>query len=405
MRDFLLFGLAPYVAMALPAGVLVWRSLSPSARRAWPEVCRQSAGFYRGGAVWRMGLGLILLGHAVAFLLPRPLMLWDRSPARLALLEGGALVLGLLSLAWLASVLRRPAGEGAAPLRQASADLLLLALAAVASVSGLAAAVLYRWGSQWYTLSLLPWFRSLVALRPDVSLVAPLPPLVRLHVLAGIAAVALLPFTRAFYALSWPAVRLGAWLGELRPVRRLPAIAEIGLAVVLTVLLTGAMRRVGVSQGYAPAQPVAFSHRLHAGKYRVPCLYCHYAAETSRHAGIPPAGVCMNCHRQLKVASAEVQKLKEAVAQRRRLRWVKVHNLPDFVFFSHSQHVRGSGLACQRCHGPVQAMERVSQVAPLTMGWCLDCHRREGVVPASQRTGKSRAFAATGGTDCGKCHY
>ncbi|HEV8581597.1 MAG TPA: respiratory nitrate reductase subunit gamma [Thermoanaerobaculia bacterium] len=403
MRDFFLFGLAPYVAAACLLGALVWRTLSPRARKALPEVCRESAALYRGAMLWRWGLGLLLLGHAVAFLMPRSLLLWDRSPLRLVLLEGAAFLAGLAGLAGLALLLRR-----SGRLRKSTADLLLLTLVAVVMVSGLAMAVLYRWGSQWYALSLLPWFRSLLALRPDVSHVAPLPPLVRLHVLAGMAAAGVLPFTRAFYALAWPAVLLGERIGTLRASRSIAAaeaMAALALAVFSGMLLMGALRRVGVSQGYAPAQPIAFSHRLHAGKYRVPCLYCHFAAETSRHAGIPPAGICMNCHGQLKVASAEVQKLKEAVAQRRRLRWTKVHNLPDFVYFSHSQHVRGGGVACQRCHGPVEAMERVSQTALLTMGWCLDCHRKEGIMPASQRTAKGRASAATGGLDCGKCHY
>jgi cytochrome c7-like protein len=180
--------------------------------------------------------------------------------------------------------------------------------------------------------------------------------------------------------------------------------AEIGLVVLCGLLFMGSLRRIGVSEGYAPAQPIAFSHEIHAGANRIPCLYCHFAAEQSRHAGIPPAGVCMNCHEHLRVASAEVEKLKEAVAQRRPLRWVKIHNLPDFVFFSHRQHVRGGRVACQRCHGPVETMARVAQEAPLTMGWCLDCHRREGIFLAPQRAGGRRAHV-TGGLDCGKCHY
>src|SRR6185436_2424643 len=295
------------------------------------------------------------------------------------------------------------------------ADALLLAALAVAIGSGLAAAVLHRWGSAWYSLSLLPWLRSLLTLQPDVSLVAPLPPVVRLHVLAGIFALAVLPFTRAILALAWPVLRLARGLAAAQrslPFRAAVAGSELALVALFGLLLMGSLRRVGVSQGYAPVQPIAFSHKIHAGDNHIPCQYCHFAAETSRHAGIPPAGVCMNCHSQLKVASAEVEKLKEAVEQRRPLRWTRIHNLPDFVYFSHSQHVRGGGLACQRCHGPVETMERVSQMAPLTMGWCLDCHRQEQVLPASQRAGgrgsahpAHPAHIATGGLDCGKCHY
>jgi hypothetical protein len=151
---------------------------------------------------------------------------------------------------------------------------------------------------------------------------------------------------------------------------------------------------VGVHQGYAPAQPIAFSHKLHAGDAHVPCLYCHFGARTSRHAGIPPSGVCMNCHALLQKQSEDIEKLKELVAERRPTTWVKVHNLPDFVYFNHSQHLLG-GVECQACHGHVERMTRVEQQSPLTMGWCLDCHR--------SRSGDPNAPAAN--LDCGKCHY
>jgi len=184
------------------------------------------------------------------------------------------------------------------------------------------------------------------------------------------------------------------------------------LAALLAVSTLGAfaastLRRVGVSEGYAPAQPIAFSHRIHTGENQIPCLHCHFAAEKSRHAGIPPLNVCMNCHTQLKIAAAEVEKLKEAVAQRRAVRWVTVHNLPDFVYFNHSQHVL-RGIACSACHGAVETMERVRQVAPLTMGWCIGCHRVKGVLPPSRRGEPAVAggtAAAIGGQDCSKCHY
>lgn len=188
---------------------------------------------------------------------------------------------------------------------------------------------------------------------------------------------------------------------------------RVGLAGILLVLgalgalLADALRRVGSSQGYAPQQPIAFSHRLHAGDRQIPCLYCHFAAERSRHAGIPPMNVCRGCHDHLRVATAEAQKLKEAVAQKRAIRWVKIHNLPDFVSFEHSRHVAVAGLACQRCHGPVETMIRVRQVAPLTMGWCIECHRTLGVVPPALRRAALPAAhqTATGGLDCGNCHH
>jgi hypothetical protein len=116
----------------------------------------------------------------------------------------------------------------------------------------------------------------------------------------------------------------------------------------------------------------------------------------------------MNCHRQLRVASAEVEKLKEAVSQARSVRWTKVHNLPDFVYFNHSQHVV-SGVACQRCHGAIETMDRVEQAQPLTMGWCLTCHREHANLPTNtfQRASLSLSQKPkpTAGLDCASCHY
>jgi Cytochrome c7 and related cytochrome c len=168
------------------------------------------------------------------------------------------------------------------------------------------------------------------------------------------------------------------------------------------------MSRIGINQGYKPEQPIAFPHKVHAGDNKIPCLYCHYAARTSRHAGIPPANVCMNCHNILEKQTVAIEKLKESVQLERPIRWVKIHNLPDFVYFNHSQHVL-SGVACQRCHGPVEQMERVSQVSPLTMGWCLQCHREHANLPTDdfQRAALSvkQKQKPAAGLDCASCHY
>jgi len=398
MRDFLLFGLSPYLAVLLLAIVPAWRFLASPGRRADDSSSTP--------ALWRWSLGLVLAGHALAFLLPRPLMLWNQVSARLLVLEALGFALGAATLVGLILRLRDIWRLRDGRRWGSAADVLLRTFAVVSIGSGLAAAALYRWGSDWYAMSLLPWFRSLLILRPDVSLVVALPPLVKLHVLAGIAAAAVLPFSEAVFTLVRPVIHMGhlvAAFAASAPGRVARGVAELAMIAIVGVLLIGALRRVGVAQGYEPPQPIAFSHRLHAGTYRVPCLYCHFAAEKSRHAGIPPIGVCMNCHRQLRVASAEVEKLKEAVSQARAVRWTKVQNLPDFVYFNHSQHV-GARVACQRCHGPVETMDRVRQVSPLTMGWCLGCHREEGVMPPSQRPGAGK-HAATGGLDCGKCHY
>jgi hypothetical protein len=187
-------------------------------------------------------------------------------------------------------------------------------------------------------------------------------------------------------------------------------VRRLVLAGVLSTGLLGAVAarevsRVGLRQGYQPVQPIAFSHRLHAGENKVPCLYCHFAATRSRHAGIPPAAVCLNCHALLARETPEIRKLKDAVEQGRPLAWIKVHSLPDFVYFNHSQHVLAS-VECTRCHGAVEQMTEVYQAAPLTMGWCLDCHERlqvgAAVKQAALRAGQSPPL---GGLDCGKCHY
>ena len=168
-----------------------------------------------------------------------------------------------------------------------------------------------------------------------------------------------------------------------------------------------ALARVGIHQGYAPPQPIAFSHKLHAGESQIPCLYCHFGATRSRHAGIPPVNVCMNCHGLLQKRSRDIEILKESVQQGRAIAWTKVHSLPDFVYFNHSQHVLGR-VACQACHGPVESMERVRQEAPLSMGWCLDCHRRRAAAAQSEtrqaNAGRSMSDHAPS-TDCGRCHY
>lgn len=188
---------------------------------------------------------------------------------------------------------------------------------------------------------------------------------------------------------------------------------QLALLVLLGAVLAGGagawqLSRIGIQQGYSPAQPIAFPHKVHAGDNQIPCLYCHSAARTSRHAGIPPASVCMNCHSILEKQTVEIEKLKEAVDLNRPIRWVKVHNLPDFVYFNHSQHVQ-SGVTCQNCHGAVEKMDRIEQVSPLTMGWCLRCHREHAKMPVNdfERAALSlkQKQKPTAGLDCASCHY
>ena len=152
------------------------------------------------------------------------------------------------------------------------------------------------------------------------------------------------------------------------------------------------------NQGYAPEQPIKYSHAVHAGALQIDCEYCHYAAERGPHAGIPPAQVCMNCHDHVAKDHPEVLKIKEAIDSEAPIEWVRVHWLPDHVFFDHSIHI-ASGVGCTRCHGEVESMGRVAQAKELTMGWCLSCHRDV----SSEAMGEE--VRASPLTDCAVCHH
>ena len=126
--------------------------------------------------------------------------------------------------------------------------------------------------------------------------------------------------------------------------------------------------------GYAPEQPIPYSHELHVGQLGLDCRYCHVSVEVSPVSNIPPTQTCMNCHSVIKRDSELLAPLRESVAENKPLRWIRVHNLPDYAFFNHSIHVN-AGVGCVSCHGNIDKMEVVTQAEPLSMGWCLDCHR------------------------------
>lgn len=151
------------------------------------------------------------------------------------------------------------------------------------------------------------------------------------------------------------------------------------------------------------AQPIEYSHEMHAGELALECEYCHFNARRSIHAGVPPTSTCMNCHAQIDAADRpELQKLQEFWESGEPIPWVKVHDLPDFVYFSHKRHVRG-GVRCQECHGEVQdEMTVARRVAPLTMGWCLDCHRTHEKV--DENYGATAELRRTELKDCWTCH-
>jgi mono/diheme cytochrome c family protein len=220
------------------------------------------------------------------------------------------------------------------------------------------------------------------------------------------------------------------------------------VTVILLILsggymLYGYLMQIGVDQGYQPVQPIHFSHKIHAGDNGIDCKYCHSAARVSKNSGIPSLNVCMNCHKNIssfagdkdsiydrskEFYTGEIAKLYNAAGWdntakaytgvQKPVKWVRIHNLPDFVYFNHSQHVSVAGVECQTCHGPVQTFEVMKQHSPLTMGWCINCHRETNVKvegndyykkihdELAKKYGVQKLTAANmGGTECGKCHY
>ena len=205
----------------------------------------------------------------------------------------------------------------------------------------------------------------------------------------------------------------------------------------------GYLMQVGIDQGYMPVQPIHYSHKIHSGDNEIECKYCHSSARVSKHSGIPSLNVCMNCHMNIaeyngeedlekgytkEFYTNEIKKLYKAVGwdeenqrytgETQPVKWVRIHNLPDFVYFNHAQHVDVAGIDCQKCHGPVEEMEIMYQHSPLTMGWCIDCHRESNVdlenneyyekihAELSKKYGVEKlTIAQMGGLECGKCHY
>lgn len=191
---------------------------------------------------------------------------------------------------------------------------------------------------------------------------------------------------------------------------------------------------LGRQQGYQPTQPIKFSHALHAGQNKIECQYCHFTAAESKHANIPSVSTCMNCHAAVqsgpKYGKTEIQKIYDAVGwdpstntyskEPKQVEWVRIHNLPDHVYFNHAQHVTAGKVECQSCHGPIETMEEVYQYSPLSMGWCINCHRNHDVQfvdnsyyntfkkyhESMKKGDKTRVTVEDiGGTECQKCHY
>lgn len=234
--------------------------------------------------------------------------------------------------------------------------------------------------------------------------------------------------------------------------------AYIALVIVLLFVVGGFFTingaiGLGRNKDYQPVQPIYYSHKVHAGINQINCLYCHGGAQDSKQAGIPSINVCMNCHLAINEYSgeklfaedgkeidgtAEIKKLYDYAgfdpavskiwdpSKARPIEWVKIHNLPDHVFFSHAQHVKAGQVACQTCHGPIQEMGEVKQFTDLSMGWCVNCHRETKVQFYDSASGSGNKFYSIyekfhdeikqkkrdgvtvediGGTECQKCHY
>jgi len=220
-------------------------------------------------------------------------------------------------------------------------------------------------------------------------------------------------------------------------------LAVIFVLVGSAYLVFSWFMQVDVNTGYQPIQPIKFSHAVHAGANKIDCQYCHSSAKHSKTSGIPSVNVCMNCHKSISEYNGElfdgnskadldneIQKMYDAIGwdkenlqykknyTQKPIKWVRIHNLADFAYFNHSQHVTVAGVACQKCHGPIETMDEVKQFSKLTMGWCINCHKTTEVnmkdngyyknihEQLSKKYGIEKVTEAQmGGQECGKCHY
>ena len=213
-------------------------------------------------------------------------------------------------------------------------------------------------------------------------------------------------------------------------------VAILGFVVFIAVMkfTFDTLMGIGVTTNYQPEQPIAFSHKIHAGDNGIDCNYCHSSARSSKTSGIPSANVCMNCHANItsgtNTGTTEIQKIYDAIGydpetrtyiegyKQQPIQWVRIHNLPDLAYFNHSQHVSVAKLECQECHGAVEEMDVVKQSSELTMGWCINCHRETEVKMEGndyytkmhekmkeKYAGEKITVEKMGGLECGKCHY
>ncbi|NPA43652.1 MAG: cytochrome c3 family protein [Chlorobi bacterium] len=213
-----------------------------------------------------------------------------------------------------------------------------------------------------------------------------------------------------------------------KAVRALAGLASLAALGVISYITYWEARALGRQHGYAPVQPIWFSHKVHVTQNNIDCEYCHTDARESRHAGIPSLSVCMNCHSVVKEGeisgTKEIAKIYEHLGYNpqtqqydkpgKPIQWIKVHNLPDHVYFNHAQHVEAGKVQCQECHGPVERMNRVVDYTELSMKFCLDCHREREIITENEyyslykfhlKPGEKPKVKHIGGQDCSACHY
>ena len=215
--------------------------------------------------------------------------------------------------------------------------------------------------------------------------------------------------------------------------KRITTLIVIFLGGVCVRAIYIGVMNIGVYETYKPEQPIKFSHKTHAGKLSINCVYCHSGAEKGKTSGIPSANVCMNCHKAISegplTGKVEIAKIYDAVGwdpakgaytkPEHPLKWNRVHALPDFAYFNHSQHVVVGKQDCKNCHGDIASMDVAEQKSPLTMGWCIECHRKTEVPGMATNPyyadlhaklkekykGEPITVEKMGGLDCIKCHY
>ena len=224
--------------------------------------------------------------------------------------------------------------------------------------------------------------------------------------------------------------------GQVLKSKKVITLASLALIIFVGYKTVDNAQRLGRQQNYQPTQPIQFSHELHAGVNEIECQYCHSGAAKGKSAVIPSANVCMNCHKGIKkgpkYGTEEIAKIYDAVGwdvenqeyiegyEEKPIEWIRIHNLPDHVYFSHAQHVNAGQLECQTCHGPIEEMEKVYQYSSLGMGWCVNCHRNTSVdfkgndyyqiyekYHEQMKSGEIKQVTVEdiGGIECQKCHY